>query len=190
MEHPVFGQIEIAAKTYIITACIIISLAIGILLFATAARCDDLPDKPQPQVINVHKPTFGNVDIKFQDGSERIVPIPHETKDRAWWFSTLGSAFATIGDVENSRYALGNCISARETNPIYGRCPSRLRYYSISAPIAILAAYQGYKWKREDDALKNWGYPGHKLVKWWLPNAVNTGVHILGIALTLKDTRR
>ena len=76
----------------------------------------------------------------------------------------------------------------READPLYGSHPGRARYYAIAMPVAGLCAYYSYRYKREDDALAAAGIPGHKYVKWWLPEALNIGAHIFGIVATASFT--
>lgn len=174
-------------------------LILIISLRGCPAHSQDLPDKPE--VITVSKPTFGNVEVSLSrcvtfsafmpcqnEHWKELLPVPHETKDRSFWASTVLSVAFTVADVENSVYALRD-PSVYEVNPLYGSHPGRGRYYAISLPIAAVSAYLSYRYKREDDALKHAGIQGHKYSKWWIPNAMNMGSHIFGIIYTLTSTR-
>jgi hypothetical protein len=116
------------------------------------------------------------------------LPVRRRTADRKWWTAEIASGAFTVGDVENSIHALGNCSQSHEVNFLYGRCPSRARYYAISGPLFALATYESWKFKREDDALRDASIPGPRFLKWWLPSVLNAAPHILGIAMTLAST--
>lgn len=132
------------------------------------------------------------VKVKLTDGTRQWyeqLPVPHKTADKAFWVSTLLSVGLTVADAENTKYALGR-PGATESNPLFGKNPSRARMYGIMLPIAGLTSYYSFRYKREDDALKAAGYGGHKYVKWWLPNLFNTAEHALGVGVTLGFTGR
>ena len=162
-------------------------LLIGALLLCPACHAQDLPDKP----IIVEHPTFGNIDIELTyNGRQKwheLIPVPHETKDRAFWSHVSASVLCTFMDVENSVYTMNHSHS-RELNPIYGSHPGRGRYYIIALPVAAATSYLSYRYKRESDALRARGYEDHKWRKWWIPDALNGGSHIVGILFTFAST--
>ena len=163
------------------------------LLFSVPVFGQQFPFKSLPTV-RVHLTCAGdaicaeNYHVQPKEKWWEPLQVRRPTADKKWYAATAASGILTAGDVENSLIALGNCHNAREANPLYGKCPGRARYYAISGPIFVLNAYMSYKWKREDDALKDAGIPGHKYQKWWLPDAINGGTHLLGILITLGAT--
>ena len=137
---------------------------------------------PVTDIINVH----------LTDGHRtwyQPLPVPHRTAEKAFWLSTLISAGVTVADVENSMYALRR-LGTSEANGLFGSHPRRGVYYGIAAPACALNVLFSYHYKREDDALRAAGLPGHKCAKWWLPSALNTGAHVVGVAVTLGSTGR
>jgi hypothetical protein len=136
------------------------------------------------------KPQAG-IDVKLTDGThtwKQALTVPHTTADKSYWISTAISAGLTVLDVENSIYALKSQPGTVEANGIFGNHPSRTRYYSITLPIFAANAYVSWKYKREDDALKAAGIPGHKYVSWKVPNGINSGMHLVGFLVTLLST--
>ena len=132
------------------------------------------------------------VRVKLTDGSRQWyepLPVRHRTADRKFWLSTGLSGALTVADVKNSLDAL-NRPGTSEANPIFGRHPSPGRYYAVMVPIFAANAYMSYRYKREDEALADAGIQGHKYVKWWLPSALNSGAHAVGLAVTLAATGR
>lgn len=132
------------------------------------------------------------VRVQLTDGSRKWyepLPVPHKTADKAFWLSTALNVGLTVADAENSLYALRR-PGAQESNPLLGSNPSRGRMYAIMLPAAALTTYFSFRYKREDDALKAAGYPGHKYMKWWVPNLLNTAGHALGVGVTLASTGR
>lgn len=156
-------------------------LAIAMLLLAGTLHAQELPFKPKP-VVRVE--LTNGVDKWWQP-----LPVPHRTADRAYWASTITSLGWTVADVENSVYILKS-PKTHEVNFIFGSHPSRGRYYAICLPVFLGSAYLSYRYKREDEALKYAGLPTHKYVRWWLPEALNTGSHVLGVLVTLTSTGR
>ena len=159
----------------------------GLLIMAAAVICtrpvsaQQLPFKPQPTVT-----------VKLTDGTRawyQPLVVPHRTADRAYWLSTLVSLGMTVADVENSHYALTRA-GTMEANPLFGSHPSRPVYYGITLPIFAINAAFSYHYKRQDDALAAAGLPGHRFAKWWLPNLMNTGVHAVGVGVTVGSTGR
>ena len=63
-------------------------------------------------------------------------------------------------------------------------------YYGIGVPVTVAAAWLSWKGKREDDALRDAGLPGHKYMKWWLPEAAVIASHAVGIFVTVANTGR
>lgn len=164
-----------------------------ILAASMTMHAQEFPFKPLPTV-RVHLTCAGDIQcadnyhVKPMDKWWEPLPVRQPTVDKKWLTATSISGILTAGDVENSIIAIGNCRNSHEVNPIYGSCPSRARYYAISGPLYIFNAYMSYKWKREDDATKAAGMTGHKYMKWWLPDAINGGGHLLGIIITLSAT--
>jgi hypothetical protein len=137
-------------------------------------------------------PLSSAVKIELTDGQRKWwapLPVTKRTVDGKFWVSTAASFAATVADGENTMHVLRNGKGNRETNFIYGSHPDRLRYYGVSLPIASVCAYYSWKWKREDQALKDSGYPPHRFIKWQFPNAYNTGVHMFGIVFTLVNAK-
>lgn len=117
------------------------------------------------------------------------LPVPHRTADRAFLLSSAVSLIVTVADVENSIYALRR-PGAREANGIFGSHPNRGIYYGITMPLAAIDIGMGWHYKREDDALRAAGLPGHKWMKWWIPSLLNTATHAVGIGVTVGSTGR
>lgn len=137
------------------------------------------PPKPEP-----------TVQVKLTDGQRtwyQALPVTNRTADKAFIASTLLSLAATVADVENSHAALERS-GTREANPLFGSNPSRVRYYAITLPVFAVNAFVSYRYKRQDDALGVARYGGHKIVKWWLPNTLNTFFHVVGISATVAST--
>jgi hypothetical protein len=152
-----------------------------LLAFAVTVRAQELPFKPIP-----------TVRVQLTDHVTKWyepLRVEQRTADRRWFASVALSGALTVADAENSLYAL-RLPNVREANPLFGAHPSRLRYYSIMAPLAVACGYMSYKYKREDDALKAAGIPGHKFVKWHLVNDLNIAAHVVGVAVTLASTGR
>lgn len=146
------------------------------------AQAPALPFKPLP-----------TVNVKLTDGTKtwyQEFSVPGKTADRSFWIVTAISAALTVADVENSINALRK-PGAIEINGAFGAPhPGRLRYYGISLPVFAGMTYFSYKYKREDAALAYAGLPPHRFVKWWLPSAMNAGMHALGAGITLASTGR
>jgi hypothetical protein len=137
-------------------------------------------------------PLSRTVNVELTDGQRKWwapLPVTKRTADFAFWESTAESFAATVADGENTMHVLNNHKGNRETNFLYGNHPDRLRYYGIALPLAGACAYYSWKWKREDQALKDSGYPGHRFAKWRVPNAYNTGSHVFGLVFTLLNAR-
>lgn len=117
------------------------------------------------------------------------LPVSQTTADKAWWAWFAASNALTVADAENSLYAL-RTPGATEANPFFGARPGRARIYAVMLPVTVLCDYMSWRYKREDDALRDAGIPGHKYVKWWLPQALNAGGHAIGILVTLASTGR
>lgn len=132
------------------------------------------------------------VNVQMQMGPAKWwqpLPVPHRTADHAYWISTAASVLAMVADVENTKYALRD-PRLQERDPLLGAHPSRARMYGIMVPITGGMAAFSYYYKRQDDALAASGYPPHRFVKWWLPNALNTVGHVTGVLFTVAETRR
>jgi hypothetical protein len=145
------------------------------------AQAQDFPFKPLP-----------TVRVQLTDRVTKWyepLPVRRKTADAAWWEWFAASNALTIADTENSVYALKK-PGASEANFLFGAHPGRARYYAVMAPITAACDYLSWKYKREDDALKDAGIQGHKFSKWWLVQAVNTGAHAVGILVTLGSTGR
>lgn len=162
------------------------------LLLAAPLGAQDLPSKPSPTVaVRVTCGTDLACQLDNRVGRRDkwwvSLPVPHRTADRSFWLSTSTSLLMTVADNENSLVALRR-PGVHEIDPLYGSHPSRARYYAIDIPIAIGAAAFSYHYKRQDDALRAAGMPGHRFVKWWLPNLLNTGSHAAGVIWTVVKT--
>lgn len=132
------------------------------------------------------------VRVKLTNGSQtwyQDLPVTRRTADKSFWLSTGLSLALTVADVENSLHAL-NRPGVSEANPLFGGHPSRLRYYAIAGPIAALNIGFSWHYKRQDDAMADAGIKGHKYVKWFTPNLLNTAFHALGLAVTIGSTGR
>lgn len=164
------------------------------LLFASPALAQDFPFKPLPTV-RVHLTCAGHLDCAEDYNVEpnakwyRDIPVRRPTADKKFLASTILSGVLTVADVENSVYALRR-NDVREANPLYGSHPGRGRYYAISMPIFAFTSYMSYRWKRQDDALRDASFGGHKWAKWWLPETLNSASHLVGIWTTLGSTGR
>ena len=147
-------------------------------------KCADLPEKPIPRV---------NVKLIDDTTGARIrlnLPVPHRTADRAYTTWAIVSQFATIADNENSLYSIKD-NRARELNPLLGTHPSRGRYYAVGEVFYALTSYASYRSKREADAARAFGArPDFTHRYWWMSMAGNTAVHVVGIALTIRNTGR
>ena len=131
------------------------------------------------------------VKVQMTDGARKWyepLPVP-KTHDHKFLILTASSVLANVADVENSLVALRG-QHVRELNPLYGQHPNRLRYYDVSLPITGALAYWSWRWKREDAALKFAGYPGHRFMKWWIPEALNIATHGAGLGFTAASTGR
>jgi len=124
--------------------------------------------------------------VKSRQAWSESLAVRHRTADRKWDTVTAVSATATILDVQYSLHELH--LGATEANPLFGKHPSGERYYAIDAPMAIGAAYLHWRFKRQDDALRDAGLPTTK--KAWLPQASNIGYHLFGFVFTYAHRRR
>lgn len=150
---------------------------------------DDGVAKPDASGLFGVRPT---VRVKLTNGSQtwyQDLPATKTTANRTYWLSTALSLALTVADVENSHYTL-NRPGTSEANPLFGAHPGRARYYGICLPIFAVNAYMSYRYKREDQALADAGLKGHKYVKWFTPNLLNTAFHALGLAVTIGSTGR
>jgi hypothetical protein len=158
-----------------------LKLAVVIGLGTLPVCAQSVPFQPVP-----------TVRVKLTDGIRQWyepLPVRHRTADRGWWATTIISAGLTFGDVENSLYALHRPGTV-EVDPVFGKHPTRAKYYAIALPGLALAAWFSYHDKREDDALRDAGLPGHRYVKWWLYPLINGGEHLIGISVTTASTGR
>ena len=139
-------------------------------------------------------PTQGaTVNVQLQDQTHTwIQPLPvlHRTADRAFWLWQVASALATAADDENSYQVLKRVPGTRELNPVYGSHPGRALYYGIGFGVWAAEVPFAYHWKRQDDALRAAGIPGHRWAKWWVMPALNAGAHGVGIGVTVGVTGR
>jgi hypothetical protein len=164
-----------------------------LFLLAVPVGAQTLPFKPEP-IVRV-KLTCIKTDVacRSEYGTKpwyQPFRVEHRTADRKWDALTMASAALTVGDVENSLYALRQS-RAREANPIFGQHPTRLRYYGIILPVFGAEAYLSWQWKRGDDALRDAGIkPHHGFSSWWVPEMLNIGAHTVGILVTLGSTKR
>ena len=170
--------------------------AVLFLLAALPATGQMLPFKPETTV-NV-KLTCGKLDVVCQEqyavrpGQSWSQPliVKHRAADGSYLAVAITSGLLTVADVENSIYALQNTRGSSELNPLYGSHPSRGIYYGVGLPVTAAAAWLGWKWKREDEALRDAGLPGHGWAKWWLPETLVTASHAVGIFVTLAETHK
>lgn len=114
------------------------------------------------------------------------LPIPHRTADKAFWAMMGLSQLATVADNMNTQYALRK-IGTQETNPLL---KSRAALWGVTEGIWAAEIPWAWHYKRQDDALKAAGLPGHKYAKWWVIPLLNIGSHGLGISVTLASTHR
>ena len=155
-------------------------LARHALLFAFLALGGTLGTCP------IHAQT---VKVQLTDGTRKWyeqLPIPHRTTDKVWWISNILQASSMIGDVELSLHELNIHPGAYEVNPLFGKRPSRARYYAIEGPLTGIAIWSSHHYKRESDALRGAGYPDHKYAKWHLLNDIITAEHLVSIGITVK----
>ena len=132
------------------------------------------------------------VRVQLTDGHTKWyeeLPVTHRTADHTYLLTTFLSAAVTVADVENSIYALHK-QGAVEANGIFGSHPSRGTYYAITIPVFAANAVFSYRYKRQDDALRAAGYPGHKYIKWPVPSLLNTIGHAIGLGVTVASTGR
>jgi hypothetical protein len=173
-------------------------LAIPILALAGTLHAQDVkefPFKPLPAVrVQLTCPKTDTVcqdlyHVKPGQKWWQPLPVQRRTADGAYLGVTAASLLLTVADIENSVPIVGNCTHGHEVNPLYGQCPSRGRYYAIAMPIFAATSYFSYKWKREDDALRDASIPPHRgWARWWVPEAANAGSHLVGIIVTLAAT--
>jgi hypothetical protein len=160
--------------------------------------CDSPARPADPPLADVQAPTRLTLPVKVQlplkvvptirvhlsDGKRtwwEPLPVTHRTIDRNYLLSSAAVDASMIADVQYSLYFIHR--GAHEINPIFGKHPNALRYYEIQAPIDILVHYMTWKYKREDDALRSSGYPGHKYAKWHLIDDLITGVHVFDVVV-------
>ena len=127
--------------------------------------------------------------IQMTDGKGKwweLMAVPHRTTDKAWWISNIIQTSSMIGDVELSLHELNTHPGAYEVNPLFGKRPSRARYYAIEGPLTGIAIWSSHHYKRESDALRGAGYPDHKYAKWHLLNDIITAEHLVSIGITVK----
>jgi hypothetical protein len=134
-----------------------------------------------------------SVRVQLTDGHNKWyeqLPVKHRTVDNKWLISTIGMGISTVFDVQESLYIMHKYPNGYEINPIYGKHPNAIRYYSIQAPMTVFISYLSWKWKREDEALECYGYHGHKIMKWHLLNDIVTGIHIVDIGFMTSEGGR
>ena len=151
------------------------------LLAAAPAWGQELPFKPVP-----------TVRVQLTDGTRKWyepLPVQRPTTDTHYIISTTVSLVSMVGDCENTEYALKR-PGAHEANSLFGPHPGRAMCYGLSAPVAIGMGYFSWRYHREDYALADASLPPHKLIKWWIPNALNTAFHTFGILYTVASTHR
>ena len=151
------------------------------LLLGAPVYAQDFPFKPLP-----------TVRVRLTDGTRKWyepLPVRRKTADAHFWERTIASQLLTVGDIENSIYALRK-PGVEERSPIYGKHPTRAIYYPISEAVFAWAAWTDYRYTREDSALRDAGLPGHRFIKGWLPQALNAGSHAVGIIFTIASTHR
>jgi len=151
------------------------------LLAATPVWGQELPFKPVP-----------TVRVQLTDGTRKWyepLPVRRPTTDKSFLISTLISGAATVGDCENTQYALKR-PGTHEANGIFGSHPTRLVCYGITTPIAVGMGIFSWRYHREDNALADASIPCHRFIKWWLPNTINTAFHTFGTLYTLGSTHR
>lgn len=169
-------------------------VAAWIVLFGwcVAANGQDIPlvrtiILPQPNA------DYGSVRVTLFNARNRpskwVLPLPHKTTDRSFWFSQIASEGATIADVENTQYCLrsNTCL---EGNPLFfSKRPSRVRMYTMTSILNVFAGYMAYREKRKQDAEIAFGVnPGKP--RWFTLPFMVTGSHIFGTAFTLAATGR
>jgi hypothetical protein len=157
-------------------------------------QAQNLPDKPQPTVkiqftCKLDVKCQENYGVKANQKFYRQLPVVQPTVDHAYVLSTSTTVLLSIADIENSIYTL-NKPGTQEVNWLFGSHPGRVRYYAVILPVDAATTLISYRYKREDEALKAAGYPGHKIVKWWLPTTMMSAAHIVGILVTVTSTGR
>lgn len=158
-------------------------------------HAQNLPFKPQPTV-KITLTCGSDVACQEKEHVSRYtvwtesIPVPHRTADKAFFLWEAISQVATVADVENSIYVLRHTPGTVEANPVFGKNPSRLRYYALMEGLYLAEIPFTWHYKREDDALKAAGFQGHKYAKWWILPAINTTAHGVGIGITLSSTGR
>jgi hypothetical protein len=156
-------------------------LAILMLLLVGTLHAQELPFKPLPVVR-----------VQLTDGAKKWyepLAVPQKTADKAFLAYLGVSALSMIADCENTEYALQK-PGASERNLLFGGRPGRAKCYGLSAPVFLGMGYYSYKYKREDSALAYAGLPAHRFVRWWVPDALNTAFHVVGVLVTLTSTGR
>jgi len=68
--------------------------------------------------------------------------------DKRFWTVALTIVATTVFDVESTKRGLRN--GRFETNPIFGRNPSRVRLYTITGISAGVMVYLSWRWKKQD----------------------------------------
>ena len=81
----------------------------------------------------------------------------------------------------------GHKPGVRELNPLYR---GRAMAYGTQIPADLGLAWLAWHYKRQSDALRAAGLPDHKIQKWWLIQAINSGAHAAAIWYTLGATDR
>ena len=160
-------------RKFLITGILGLCLASGV-----AAQDTVLPFRPKT-----------NVSVQITDGTKKwnqSLVVPHKTVDKSFVAWSAISQAATLADDFNTIYALQR-PGTREANPLLR---SRAALFGVTEGLFVVDEIMAWRYKREDDALKYAGIPGHKYSKWWVVPMLNVGAHGLGVGLTLKFTGR
>jgi hypothetical protein len=116
---------------------VIRSLPLVVLLVSLSALADNLPDAPSAMASPAPAPV---VAVRPAAVTTEVRPKHRvATPEFLVWAVTANAA--TIADIESTMWALKNCRTCRETNPIYGRNPSRAKMYAINAPINMASLW-------------------------------------------------
>jgi len=170
-----------------------VKFLLALLLFAIPLQAQNLPFKPEPTV-KVKLTCGDDLACKqkwytYPDTQKAFyeeLPVPHRTADKAFWLVTAVSQAATLADDFNTEYALKR-PGTSEANPILRSTPA---LFGVTEGLFLVNEAFTYRAKREDDALKAAGIPGHKYAKWWVIPIFNIAPHAVGVGATIAFTGR
>jgi hypothetical protein len=133
-------------------------LAVLLLVLGSALAQDDLPSapqastaKPESQIGAICQSTGANCEPRFLVRPKQS----HEVWDNQTKLLEAFKWAAIVADIETTAHGLksGRC---KESNPLAGKSPSRVKMYGTLVPIAAFHTIMGWQYQKRHPKSKFW----------------------------------